>query len=167
MSKLLILSWDGTIVQNATHPDSYIKDYKDIEIIPGATEAIQKYSTNGWQIVVASNQGGIRKLRITLDECVAGFQYTMQLFPQIQCCMFCPYAWPSTGPRAYYLTTELTPIEGGEYRKPRPGMLKFLKEHYGAQESLSVGNRFEDKQASTAAGIPFLWAHEWRGDRPI
>ena len=50
-------------------------------------------------------------------------------------------------------------------RKPAPGMLLAIVEHYGVtpSESLFVGNERVDELAAEQAGMPFLWAQDlWR-----
>ena len=47
-------------------------------------------------------------------------------------------------------------------RKPAPGMLLAIVEHYGLtpREALFVGNEPVDEAAAANAGMPFLWAQE-------
>jgi D-glycero-D-manno-heptose 1,7-bisphosphate phosphatase len=47
-------------------------------------------------------------------------------------------------------------------RKPAPGMLLAIAQHYGVapSESLFVGNEPVDELAAQNAGMPFVWAHE-------
>jgi D-glycero-D-manno-heptose 1,7-bisphosphate phosphatase len=45
-------------------------------------------------------------------------------------------------------------------RKPEPGMLLHIMDHYGVApaETLFVGNADEDREAAARAGVAFMWA---------
>ncbi len=48
-----------------------------------------------------------------------------------------------------------------KFRKPNPGMLTLAIHLYSAEEVLMVGDREEDRLATSNAQIPFLQAKEW------
>lgn len=169
MTKLLILDRDGTITQNGVRPGDYINHHTELAPIPGATERINQYFADGWRVVVASNQGGIEKGFISLEECIAGFDRTMLMFPEVEYCLFCPNAWPSLGVRAYGVAKGginanpefISGVNWGGFRKPEPGMLIWLRDRFSTDECLFVGDRPEDEQAAKNAGMSFLSADDW------
>ena len=58
------------------------------------------------------------------------------------------------------------PREAGcECRKPQPGMLLSIMEHYGVQpeDTLFVGNAEADREAAARAGVRFMWAADLFG----
>lgn len=57
MDKLLILDKDGTLVAPKSGSE-FVQHPEDQELLPGVKEAIERYHSEGWAIVVASNQGG-------------------------------------------------------------------------------------------------------------
>jgi histidinol-phosphate phosphatase family protein len=54
---------------------------------------------------------------------------------------------------------------GCECRKPQPGMLLNIMEHYGVgpEDTLFVGNAEEDREAAARAGVTFMWAADLFG----
>ncbi len=56
----------------------------------------------------------------------------------------------------------------GLCRKPNPGMVEIaiaqMSLKVDRKESLFVGDRPEDQACAAAAGIPFVWAADWRRD---
>lgn len=55
--KVVFLDRDDTIVKHI----SYCKDFRDIELLPGAAEAIKLLRANGFKIIVVTNQSGIER----------------------------------------------------------------------------------------------------------
>ena len=63
-SKLIILDRDGTIIENVP----YLKDKSKIKIKEGVVEGLSLAISNGFELVVASNQSGVgRKLLTSQD----------------------------------------------------------------------------------------------------
>jgi D-glycero-D-manno-heptose 1,7-bisphosphate phosphatase len=54
---------------------------------------------------------------------------------------------------------------GCECRKPQPGMLLNIMEHYGVgpEDTLFVGNAEADREAAARAGVRFMWAADLFG----
>lgn len=55
--KLLVLDKDGTLVRPKSG-NTFVQHPEDQELIEGVAEAIQRYVADGWQLAIASNQGG-------------------------------------------------------------------------------------------------------------
>lgn len=56
--KIIFLDRDGVINKDT---DGYVARPKDFEFIPGSLEAIKKLNSNGYEIIIISNQAGISK----------------------------------------------------------------------------------------------------------
>lgn len=142
--KLLILDRDGVINFDS---DAYIKSVEEWVPIPGAVEAIANLSKAGWTVAVATNQSGIARGYYSLQTLEAMHQRLRELVAaqggELGLVVYCPHG----------------PDDGCACRKPRPGMLHRIAEHYRA--SLDgiwfVGDSGSDLKAATAAGaVPVL-----------
>ena len=136
MTKLLLLDLDNTVRETISGA-TFINDPFDQRLILGAAETIARYKSQFWQIIGISNQGG--------ETC-----------------------WEVSASGGEFFQKQ-----DGEpgFRKPEPGMIQLAIARIAdsleepVSECLYVGDREEDLLAAQAAGIPFQWAHIWRGDR--
>lgn len=174
--KLLLLDKDGTIVTPKSGA-KFVKTPWDQEPIPGVSEKLEKYRSEGWTIVVCSNQGGIEAGYKTEPEAIQEMRFCLELFPQIEECYFAPdmkgnYCiryWRNEEWSENCITYSPNSVQTkeldlqGEYRKPKPGMLLMAIDVHGASlgDCLYVGDRPEDEQAAVSAGIEFRWAANW------
>lgn len=55
------LDRDGTIIRDA----NYVRDHRDVALLPGAAEAIRRLNANGIAVVVVTNQSGIARQYLT------------------------------------------------------------------------------------------------------
>ena len=139
MLKLLILDRDGVINQDS---DAYIKSVEEWIPLPGAIEAIAQLSKAGWTVAVATNQSGIARGYYdlaTLDAMHARLRALVaEQGGELGLVVYCPHG----------------PDEGCACRKPKPGMLHTIAEHYGADltECWFVGDSLSDLQAAEAVG---------------
>ena len=58
------LDRDGTIIRDAT----YIRDPKDVELVPGAAAAIRRLNDASVPVIVVTNQSGIARELLTFDD---------------------------------------------------------------------------------------------------
>jgi histidinol-phosphate phosphatase family protein len=58
------LDRDGTIIRDA----SYIRDPKDVELLPGAAAAIRRLNDANVPVIVVTNQSGIARELLTFDD---------------------------------------------------------------------------------------------------
>ncbi len=165
MDKILLVDCDGTI-RKPKSKAKFINKPTDQEPIPGAVEAIDHYKSKGWVIVGITNQAGVAAGHKSLKDCVKEQQYTLRLFPQIEAIYFCP---DFEGKLCYRVTLNSYEQKnawqpGINFRKPGQGMLiKALIDFEGDKdESWMVGDRPEDEQAATTAGVGFMWADIWQ-----
>jgi D-glycero-D-manno-heptose 1,7-bisphosphate phosphatase len=169
--KLLILDKDGSIVTPKTGAE-FVRHPKDQELLPGVKETIARYHSEGWRIVVASNQGAVEAGHKTVEEAIAEFRCLMELLPEISACYFCP---DFEGRFCYevvygnWIKYDRNDMEGFYgFRKPYPGMIQLATdpgfgEALSLDEILFVGDRAEDEACAKAAGIASQWAHEFFG----
>ena len=55
LSPAVFVDRDGTIIEDR----DYCSDPKDVEIFPGAREALWRLKSNGFKIIIITNQSGI------------------------------------------------------------------------------------------------------------
>ncbi|MBD2156267.1 HAD-IIIA family hydrolase [Leptolyngbya sp. FACHB-16] len=178
MIKLLILDKDGTLVR----PESgakFVQSPTDQVLLPGVKRALDRYAADGWKMAIASNQGDVAAKHKTLEQAIYEMRYCLHLTaPHIQRGCLCP---DIEGFECYevWRFSVFSPIDLGKeyrnyygtFRKPKPGMLMYLISQFyrlssdGLMDVLMVGDRSQDFGAALAAGVRFMWAHEWRGDR--
>ncbi|MFS0825135.1 D-glycero-beta-D-manno-heptose 1,7-bisphosphate 7-phosphatase [Pseudomonas phoenicis] len=152
--KLLILDRDGVINFDS---DAYIKSLSEWIPIPGSIEAIAQLSKAGWTVAVATNQSGLARgyypletldaMHARLRELVAGQGGSLGLV------VHCPHG----------------PDENCACRKPKPGMLVTIGEHY--RQPLEgvwfVGDSRSDLEAALAVGAQPVLVKTGKGERTL
>ena len=162
---LLLLDKDGTLVKPKSGAQ-FVNAPTDQEPLPSVIETLTSYSAKGAGLVIISNQGGIAAGHKSLESAIAEMRFCLELFPQIKEAYFCPdfegeeCCWcvaPKESRR--YSFHELS----GTFRKPNPEMLLLAVSIFKASQGLSlmVGDCPEDKQAATAANVPFQLATDF------
>ena len=113
--KLLILDRDGVINEDS---DAYIKSVAEWLPLPGAIEAIAQLSRAGWTVAVATNQSGIARGYYDLATLDAMHERLRALVAEqggeVGLIVYCPHG----------------PDDGCSCRKPQPGMLQTIAQHY-------------------------------------
>lgn len=141
--KVVFLDRDGTL--NVRPPRAcYIEKPEDFVWLPGAIEAVKKLNDHGVITVLISNQPGIARGNLTIEDLDAIHERMQadlrQRGAKIDYIYYCPHNWD----------------EGCDCRKPKPGML------YQAQKELSLnlakcilfGDDDRDIEAADAARCP-------------
>ena len=136
---LIILDRDGVINYDSA---DFIKSEDEWIPIPGSLEAIARLSKNGYRVIVITNQSGISRKKLTIDDLNAIHQkmitHLAQYGGSIEAIAFCPH----------------DPRQGCDCRKPKPGMLLDIAKRL--QISLNgfycVGDSQRDLDAAEAAG---------------
>lgn len=168
--KLTLLDKDGTLVKPKSAA-KFVNKPGDQEPLPGAKEAIAHYHRQGWKICIISNQGGVAAGHKTLESTILEMRFCLDLFPEIEEAYFCPdfqgmdcyCVWQNDSiyyNQDSYFTWQIK--TRGEYRKPNSGMLKLASYIHAATECWMIGDRQEDEDAATNAGINFIPADIWR-----
>ena len=128
----VFLDRDGTIIEDA----GYLRDPAGVGLLPGAAQAIRQLNEHGLIVVVATNQSGIARGLITLDQYRATEQRLDQLLTlqgaRIDAHYFCPHVPELSGPC--------------DCRKPGSLLYRQAAERFGIDlpRSWWVGDRLRD-----------------------
>lgn len=141
-ARVVFLDRDGTLI----HDPGYLRDPEQVALLPGVVAALRRFGAAGYGLVVISNQSGVGRGLITLDELRAVHHRLDGLLA----------AEGLVLAGAWYCTHR--PEEGCECRKPRPGLL--LRAGQGLGLSLGdcwmIGDRPSDADAGRSAGCRAL-----------
>lgn len=152
MLKLLILDRDGVINYDS---DAYIKSVAEWIPLPGSIEAIAQLSKAGWTVAVATNQSGIARGYYdiaTLDAMHARLRTLVaEQGGEVGLVVYCPHG----------------PDEGCDCRKPKPGMLKIIAEHYKVLLAgiWFVGDSLGDLEAAKAVDSQPVLVKTGKGEK--
>lgn len=137
-NKLLILDRDGTLIFDKV----YLNDPANIEYLPGVFTALKQFQKKGFQFAVATNQSGIPRGKVQLENLLSIHQRMRGDFERqgltIEKFYFSPHLPDSDHPS----------------RKPNPGMLlQALKDLVGDPgSSWMIGDKMIDVEAGHRAG---------------
>ncbi len=141
----VILDRDGVL--NAKPPRAeYVRSWRDWQWLPGALEALRRFSEAGYRIIVVSNQAGIARGAMTEADLTAIHAHMKAdveaVGGRIEAIYHCPHGWD----------------EGCECRKPKAGMLYAAQRDFDLDLSrtLFIGDDERDGQAAEAAGCPWI-----------
>jgi D-glycero-D-manno-heptose 1,7-bisphosphate phosphatase len=152
--KLLIVDRDGVINQDS---DDYIKSLEEWIPLPGAIEALARLSRAGWTVAVATNQSGLARGYFDAATLEAMHRLLRQLVAQqggeLGLIVHCPHG----------------PDDHCSCRKPLPGMLQQIAEHYATtlQGVWFVGDTSADLQAALAVGCQPVLVKTGKGLRTL
>jgi len=136
--KLIVLDRDGVINRDVGGPIIAPSLWEPIE---GSLAAIARLNQAGYQVAVATNQSGIARGMLTVDDLHAVHQLmheqVIQAGGRIDTVVFCPHS----------------ESDECDCRKPSPGMLYTLSErlHVDLTKIAFVGDSLKDVQAAMAA----------------
>ncbi|MBC3299580.1 D-glycero-beta-D-manno-heptose 1,7-bisphosphate 7-phosphatase [Pseudomonas sp. SWRI18] len=152
MLKLLILDRDGVINYDS---DAYIKSVAEWIPLPGSIEAIAQLSMAGWTVAIATNQSGIARGYYdiaTLDAMHARLRTLVaEQGGEVGLVVYCPHG----------------PDDGCDCRKPKPGMLKIIAEHYKVPLAgiWFVGDSLGDLEAAKAVDSQPVLVKTGKGEK--
>ncbi|MBX9663906.1 HAD family hydrolase [Novosphingobium sp.] len=140
---VLFLDRDGTIIENR----DYLADPDGVVPISGAIEAIQRFRTAGFAVVVVTNQSGIARGLIRPEQYAAVNQRMLQCLgdARINAVLACPFHPEGSPPWRL----------AHPWRKPEPGMLVEVAAMFQSDlgRSVMVGDSLSDLRAGAAAGV--------------
>ncbi len=137
--------------------DAYIKSLEEWIPIPGSIEAIAQLSKAGWTVAVATNQSGIARGYYPLATLQAMHTRLRELVAaqggEVGYIVHCPHG----------------PDEGCECRKPKPGMLRAIAEHYQVELAgvWFVGDSQGDLKAALAVDAQPVLVKTGKGERTL
>ena len=148
---LVLLDRDGVINEDiAPHgtltPEAF-------QLIEGSAQAIAQLNAAGHQVAVVTNQSAIGKGLLSEEGLQAIHEKMYAALAQhnahIDALTFCPDH----------------PDEPTYRRKPNPGMLEEMLQHFGAkaENTPMVGDALRDMEAAAALGCPRYWVRTGKG----
>lgn len=155
--KLIVLDRDGVINEDS---DAFIKTVDEWIPLPGSIEAIVRLKQAGYTVAIATNQSGIARGYYdvaTLDAMHAkmqGLLTAQDAQAQVDYIAYCPHLGD----------------DACECRKPQPGMLLEIAQHYGIEQVggvLMVGDSLRDWQSADAAGMQYAQVRTGKGVRTL
>lgn len=138
LPKAIIFDRDGTLIVDK----KYLNDHKQVEFIPGVIDAMLKLKAAGYLFFVATNQSGIPRGLVTVDNLNA-IHSEMDRVLSAQNLKIMKY---------YY--APYMPSDDQIMRKPNPGMLLKAAEEFrfALESSWMIGDRMSDVEAGHRAG---------------
>ena len=152
--KLVILDMDGVINHDS---DDYIKSEQEWQAIPGSLQAIARLNQRGYHTVVATNQSGLARGKLTLEDLNRIHRkmhtHLAQYGGVIEAIFFCPHGAD----------------EGCACRKPAPGLFREIERrlHTPLTTVPVIGDRLSDIQAALAVGASPMLVRTGKGQRQL
>ena len=142
MIEAVFLDRDGVL--NPHIPGDYLKSADDLVVLPGVAQAVRRLNDAGLLVIVISNQQGVGKGVMTLDD-LLGIEQRMA--------SALAHEAGAHLDRCYY-STELASANSMR-RKPGPGMLLEAASDFGLTltQAIFAGDSPTDIQAGHAAGV--------------
>jgi histidinol-phosphate phosphatase family protein len=135
----VLVDRDGVIITNR---HDYVKSWDQVEVIPGAIEALARLHQTGHRVFVVTNQSAIgRGLMSALDVDMIHDQLGSLIAVNgghIEAFLVCPHG----------------PDDGCICRKPSPGLLHQARDQFGVtlENAIVIGDHETDLLAAAAAG---------------
>lgn len=152
--KLIILDRDGVINRDVDGP---VISPMLWEPIPGSLDAIARLNQAGYQVAVATNQSGIARGKLSVDDLALVHrkmhEQVTQAGGRIDTVVFCPHS----------------ESDECDCRKPAPGMLYTLSErlHADLTRVYVVGDSLKDVQAAMAAAARPVLVRTGKGEKTL
>ena len=148
--RAIFLDRDGTITVDTGYPSNP----DEVELLPGAANALRTLRDRGWALVLVSNQSGVGRGLITTQQARAVHE---RLMVELS-------TWGVELDGAYYCPH--VPDDACECRKPRPGLLlqAAAELRLDLSDSVMVGDRRSDVEAGREAGCTTVLLGSSDGD---
>ncbi len=138
MSRYALLDRDGTIIVEK----HYLNSIHDLELLPYAVEGLQALVAQGYSLIVVSNQSGIGRGLVTIEQVEAiHLELKRRLHAEgidLAGIYYCPH----------------TPQDNCECRKPKIGMARQAIADFGfdPENALVIGDKVSDIEFGRAIG---------------
>jgi D-glycero-D-manno-heptose 1,7-bisphosphate phosphatase len=135
--RAVFLDRDGTIIIDK----EYLTQKEDIDLIPGAIDALKLLKEHGFGLVICTNQSAIARGMMTESEYLKIQEYLLDLLKEngveIDGCYYCPHLKEGTVEK-YAISCEC--------RKPKMGMFERARDdlEINMQASYAVGDSLRD-----------------------
>ncbi len=152
--KLIILDRDGVINEDS---DAFIKTVDEWIPISGSIAAMARLYHAGYTLAIATNQSGVARGYYdvaTLDAMHTKMRHLLAVHgAEVAYIAYCPH-----------LGTDHC-----DCRKPKPGMLLTIAEHFGINPAQAqvVGDSLRDWQAAAAVGASYAQVRTGKGLRTL
>ena len=137
LSAAAFIDRDGTIIEDA----DYCSNPKQVKIFPGVREALLSLKSQGFKLIIITNQSGIGRRLFTVDQYRAVEAEVLRQLGDglIDATYFCPDV----------------PGQHSSHRKPSPGMvLQAKREHQvDLARSFFIGDKEIDVECGRNAGV--------------
>ena len=138
--RAVFLDRDGTIMADVGYPS----DPRQVRLVPHAAEGLKLLHEYDYALVVVSNQSGIARGRLTLEDAQrvnAELQRQLRDLSGVEI-------------EAFYLCPHLD-RDACDCRKPKPGMIEraIAERRYAREGSVAIGDRPRDVEAGRTAGL--------------
>jgi len=137
LSPAVFIDRDGTIMEDCV----YCSDPKNVKIFPGVREALRRLKSNGFKLIIITNQSGIGRGLFTVEQYRAVEAEVLRQLGDdlIDATYFCPDV----------------PGQYSTCRKPAPGMIvEATREHQiDLSRSFLIGDSEIDVECAHNAGI--------------
>lgn len=146
MKRAVFLDRDGVI--NRDH--GYVHRWEDFEFVPGVLDAAARLSSDGWTLVVVTNQSGIARGFYSEEAYLALTQQMTEVFARAGAPIAAVYHCPHH-PEGRIAALA---VDCG-CRKPAPGLLLRAQDELGLSlpDSVMVGDKASDLAAASRAGV--------------
>ena len=139
--RTVILDRDGVLNERPARAQ-YIRSWQEFHWLPDAVEAMKLLNKAGYKLILATNQPGIARGKMTEDDLESLHNCMTEELARAEVTLdniyYCPHGWD----------------DGCFCRKPRPGMLYQAQRdfHLDLTKTLFVGDDERDQEAGQAAG---------------
>jgi D-glycero-D-manno-heptose 1,7-bisphosphate phosphatase len=148
----VFLDRDGTLIVDVGYPSNP----DDVELVEGAAPALTELRSEGFALVVVSNQSGIARGLVSPEQAAAVHERFVEELRRrgatLDDVRYCPHA----------------PDAGCDCRKPAPGMLITAAEDLGLDlsHSFAIGDKLSDVEAGRLVGCRTILFGQ-NGDRDV
>lgn len=160
---VLYLDLDDTVRKGKDTLGRFVNKAEDVEVFPEVPGILAEYKRRGWRIIAISNQGGVALGILSMEDCARAMLETQRqcndLFDKIVFCTHHPDA-----PDPEYAICWCRKPRIGLITEASNGLAQTHNEYYPPHLALMVGDRIEDQECASNAGIAFMWAELWRAD---